>query len=108
MLHHDANARPFLVIWECTRACPLACRHCRADAQTQRQAGELSIDEAADLAGQIASFGNPAPLFVITGIFGMNVHFPGENTAVGFWVITGAMVASVIAMLAYFRHKGWM
>jgi magnesium transporter len=48
------------------------------------------------------------PLFVITGIFGMNVHFPGENTAVGFWVITGAMVASVIAMLAYFRHKGWM
>jgi magnesium transporter len=48
------------------------------------------------------------PLFVITGIFGMNVHFPGENTSVGFWVITGAMVASVIAMLAYFRHKGWM
>jgi len=66
-LRHDASARPFLVIWECTRACPLACRHCRAEAQLQRQPGELAIDEAADLAGQVASFGNPPPLFVITG-----------------------------------------
>jgi magnesium transporter len=48
------------------------------------------------------------PLFVITGIFGMNVHFPGENTSAGFWIITGAMIASVVGMLAYFRHKGWM
>jgi magnesium transporter len=48
------------------------------------------------------------PLFVITGVFGMNVHFPGEFTSTAFWVITGAMIASVIGMLAYFRHKGWM
>src|SRR5712691_441847 len=27
------------------------------------------------------------PLFVITGIFGMNVIFPGEGTKAGFWVI---------------------
>ena len=63
----DFANTPFLVIWECTRACPLACLHCRADAQTERQPGELSVDEAADLAGQVASFGNPPPLFVITG-----------------------------------------
>jgi magnesium transporter len=47
------------------------------------------------------------PLFVITGIFGMNVHFPGENTGTGFWVITGAMIASVVAMVWYFRYKRW-
>lgn len=27
---------PFLVIWEVTRACDLACRHCRAEAVTHR------------------------------------------------------------------------
>src|SRR5690348_3702548 len=47
------------------------------------------------------------PLFVITGIFGMNVHFPGENTSAGFWVIVGLMIASVIGMVAYFRYKRW-
>src|SRR5579871_2872447 len=48
------------------------------------------------------------PLFVITGIFGMNVHFPGEFTATGFWVITGMMLASVAGMVAYFRYKRWL
>jgi magnesium transporter len=48
------------------------------------------------------------PLFVITGIFGMNVHFPGENTSVGFWAIVGGMVVSVTGMVAYFRHKHWL
>jgi radical SAM protein len=64
---HDVNERPFIVIWECTRACPLACVHCRAEAQLRRQPGELSTAEAADLAAQVAGFGHPAPLFVITG-----------------------------------------
>ncbi|HZT45099.1 MAG TPA: magnesium transporter CorA family protein [Gaiellaceae bacterium] len=48
------------------------------------------------------------PLFVITGIFGMNVHFPGEFTATGFWVITGMMIVSVIGMVGYFRYKRWL
>ena len=65
--HYDVDARPFLVIWECTRACPLACVHCRAEAQTTRQPGELSTAEATELARQIADFGQPPPLFVITG-----------------------------------------
>jgi AdoMet-dependent heme synthase len=59
--------RPFLVIWECTRACPLACKHCRAEAQRARPPGELSTAEAADLARQVAEFGQPRPLFIITG-----------------------------------------
>jgi magnesium transporter len=48
------------------------------------------------------------PLFVITGIFGMNVHFPGEFTATGFWVICGMMVGAVGGMVAYFRYKKWL
>src|SRR4051812_21903296 len=42
------------------------------------------------------------PLFVITGIFGMNVHFPGENTGAGFWAIVGLMFVSVVGMVSYF------
>jgi radical SAM protein len=65
--HHDVNSRPFIVIWECTRACPLACQHCRAEAQMLRQTGELSTAEGIELAAQVAAFGSPPPLFVITG-----------------------------------------
>jgi magnesium transporter len=48
------------------------------------------------------------PLFVITGIFGMNVHFPGEFTATGFWAICGLMAVSVAGMVAFFRWKDWL
>jgi len=64
---HAPADRPFIVIWEATQACPLACRHCRASARPQRDPGELSTDEASDLMAQVAEFGRPAPLFVITG-----------------------------------------
>ncbi|HEX7104842.1 MAG TPA: hypothetical protein VF218_02665, partial [Acidothermaceae bacterium] len=52
---HDVASRPFIVIWECTRACALACVHCRAEAQLRRQPGELSTAEAAELARQVAA-----------------------------------------------------
>jgi radical SAM protein len=64
---HDVADRPFLVIWEATRACPLACKHCRAEARPARDPGELSTAEAAGLMRQVAAFGHPAPLFIITG-----------------------------------------
>jgi radical SAM protein len=59
--------RPFIVIWEATQACPLACVHCRASARPRRDPHELSTEEAVDLMTQVAEFGRPAPLFVITG-----------------------------------------
>ncbi len=34
------------------------------------------------------------PLTVITGLFGMNVLFPGEGTHAAFWIILGVMVAA--------------
>lgn len=64
---HDPALRPFIVIWESTRACPLACRHCRAEARPDRDPGELTTAEARELMRQVAAFGTPAPLFVITG-----------------------------------------
>jgi len=42
----DFNQAPFLVIWEVTRACALACLHCRADAIPCRDPRELSTEEA--------------------------------------------------------------
>jgi magnesium transporter len=48
------------------------------------------------------------PLFVITGIFGMNVAFPGEGTHEAFWLILGGMVGALVGMIAFFRYKHWL
>jgi len=45
------------------------------------------------------------PLTLIASIFGMNVHFPGFETAAAFWVMLGAMAGVLIALLAFFRYK---
>ncbi|BCJ50187.1 radical SAM protein [Actinoplanes sp. NBRC 14428] len=66
-LRHSAADRPFIVIWEATQACPLQCHHCRASARPRRDPGELDTGEAVALMEQVARFGRPAPLFVITG-----------------------------------------
>jgi radical SAM protein len=63
----DLGQRPFIVIWEITRACDLACAHCRASAMPARNPGELTPEESRSLIDQIAAFGPPAPLFVMTG-----------------------------------------
>lgn len=47
LMHHDASERPFIVIWEVTRACQLVCTHCRADAIRGRNPFELTTDRAA-------------------------------------------------------------
>jgi AdoMet-dependent heme synthase len=67
LLHHDTADRPFIVIWEVTRACALACRHCRADAIPRRDPRELDTDEGRRLLDGLASFGAPRPLVVLTG-----------------------------------------
>jgi magnesium transporter len=48
------------------------------------------------------------PLTLITGFFGMNVHFPGYETTWAFWVIFAGMVASLTGMLVFFRYKRWL
>jgi len=48
------------------------------------------------------------PLTLITGIFGMNVHFPGFETAAAFWVLAGFMLGLAIGLTAFFRLKRWL
>ena len=48
------------------------------------------------------------PLTLISGIFGMNVHFPGFGTAEAFWVIVGLMIATIIGLIGFFRYKRWL
>lgn len=63
----DFAERPMLVFWETTRACPLACRHCRASATLEPAPGELTEREGLDLIDQVSAFGVPAPILVLTG-----------------------------------------
>ena len=63
----DFERAPFLVIWEVTRACALACVHCRADAIARRDPRELTTEEGFRLVDQVSSFGAPPPLLVLTG-----------------------------------------
>ncbi len=59
----DFDQAPLLVIWECTRACALACRHCRASAIDKRDPHELSTEEGTALLRQIKSLGTPIVVF---------------------------------------------
>src|SRR5918992_608276 len=48
------------------------------------------------------------PLTVITGLFGMNVAYPGEGTTAAFWIIVAAMIGVLGGMIGFFRYKGWL
>ena len=48
------------------------------------------------------------PLTLISGIFGMNVHFPGFGTSVGFWAVLGLMLTIAIGLVGFFRLKRWL
>jgi radical SAM protein len=63
----DYGSRPMLVFWETTRACQVACRHCRASAVTTALPGELDPAEGRSLVEQVAGFGRPYPILVLTG-----------------------------------------
>lgn len=61
----DFDQAPFLVIWETTQACDLACKHCRAEAQPNRHPDELSTEEAKQLLRDVRRFG--PIIFVFSG-----------------------------------------
>lgn len=61
----DFSERPFILFWEVTRACVLACRHCRAIAQPHAHPEELTHDEAMRLIDSIAELA--PPMLVLTG-----------------------------------------
>jgi radical SAM protein len=63
MQNFDQN--PFIVIWETTQACDLACVHCRASARPYRDAHELTTAEAKTMLNDVRALG--VPLMVFTG-----------------------------------------
>jgi magnesium transporter len=48
------------------------------------------------------------PLTLIASIFGMNVPVPGEGAPMAFLAIMLLMVVLLVAMVAYFRRRGWL
>lgn len=59
--------RPLLVFWETTKACLLACFHCRANAQREKGADDLSTAEGFALINDLAAIGRPRPILILTG-----------------------------------------
>jgi len=49
------------------------------------------------------------PLTFIVGVYGMNfTHMPELNTRYGYYWVWGAMIATSVGMLIYFRRRGWI
>ncbi len=68
MLNHSASTldfdqQPFLVIWETTRACDLACIHCRASADPRPADNELTFSEGCKLIDDVKAMGTPILIF---------------------------------------------
>ncbi len=57
---------PQRVYWEVTRACSLACRHCRAEASPHADPAELTPEEGRRLLERLAAF-DPKPKVILTG-----------------------------------------
>ena len=63
----DYDKKPLLLFWEITKACPLACAHCRAHAQHVAAPGELTHEQGIKFLDDVVGFGSPSPILVITG-----------------------------------------
>ena len=92
-LRLDTGARPFLVLLELTRACELACRHCRAEAIREPEPGELGTAEVRRLLDDLAALGSPRPIVVFTG--GDPLQRPDLTSLVRY--ATGAGVAAAVS-----------
>lgn len=61
----DFDQSPYLILWELTRACALACKHCRAKAMKRRAPDELSLSEICNVLDRLQTLSSP--LIVFTG-----------------------------------------
>ena len=59
----DFDQKPFLVCWETTKACDLACVHCRASAQSDPAPDELDLEESMRLVREVHAMGTPILIF---------------------------------------------
>jgi radical SAM protein len=58
---------PVRVYWELTRACDLACRHCRAEAIRDPGPDDLRTEECEAVLDSLAAAGTPLPHVIFTG-----------------------------------------
>ncbi len=63
----DYNSKPILIFWETTKACDLACKHCRASALLEALPDEMDIEQSLSFVEQIKQFGAPYPVLILTG-----------------------------------------
>jgi len=63
----DLSVAPVFVCWETTKACLLACRHCRARAINRALPDELTHEESMKVIDQLTEFGEPYPALLLTG-----------------------------------------
>src|SRR3972149_8567317 len=61
------DEKPIIVFWETTKACLLACNHCRAEAIGGGLPGELNTKEGMKLIDQVLEFDEPRPAMIFTG-----------------------------------------
>jgi radical SAM protein len=92
----DFHQAPFLVIWETTQACDLACRHCRASAQPQRNPEELTTEEGEALLADTAAMGTP--VFILSG--GDPVKRPDLCRLIGYGKHRGLRMGTIPAATA--------
>jgi 12,18-didecarboxysiroheme deacetylase len=62
LLQFSKDKKP-VVVWNMTRQCNLKCRHCYAQAKTQKTSGEMTTAEGKALIDDLSSFGAPVILF---------------------------------------------
>jgi radical SAM protein len=63
----EFDRAPQRIYWEVTRACGLACRHCRAEASPLPDPAELTTEEGRAMLDRFAAFGDPKPHVIFTG-----------------------------------------
>lgn len=100
---------PLVVAWEVTRACPLACRHCRASAQHHAHPAELTHGEGRAFIADLAA-GFPGAVLILTGgeplVRADTLELATEATASGLrvalsvdvgWLLTPETCAAIVA-----------
>jgi AdoMet-dependent heme synthase len=99
----DLAVAPITVAWEITRACPLRCLHCRAEAVPHRDPAELDTGEGMVLIDEIAGLGTR--VLVLTGgdplarpdLFILIAHAASRGLHVGFSPsVTGRLTPSAL------------
>ncbi len=97
----DLSHAPFLLVWEFTRACALACQHCRAAAIDKRDPDELTTAEGQELLRQTAAMGTP--ICVLTG--GDPVQRPDLEELIHLGTAVGLRMATIPAATERLTHE---